>query len=94
MPIYLTAVIKSKPENVDQVRSRLLDLAVHSKQEKACIQYDLHQDSNVFIFHEIWESQEGLDLHNQQPYLKQFVLDIPALIEEPVALYQTDFLNT
>jgi quinol monooxygenase YgiN len=96
MKINLTVVFKSKPEHIEAVRSMLLNLVEKSREEKACLQYDLHQssgDPGIFIFHEIWESKEGLDLHNEQPYIKQFVADIPALIEEPAALYRTTLLQ-
>jgi len=92
MQINLTVVFKSKPEHIETVSAMLLNLVEKSRAEKACIQYDLHQGTRnpeVFIFHEIWESQQGLDLHDQQPYIKQLVAEIPALLQEPAAIYHT-----
>lgn len=96
MQINLTVVFKSKPEHIEEVRAMLLNLVEKSREEKACLQYDLHhgtKNPEIFIFHEIWESQEGLDLHDQQPYIKKLVAEIPALIQEPAAIYHTELLN-
>ena len=92
MKIYLTAFIKAKPESVDELSVALQQLVTHSRQEPACIQYDLHQGTDeptVFIFHEIWESQEGLDIHNGQPYLQAFPSQ---LVDGGVVIYKTKML--
>jgi quinol monooxygenase YgiN len=89
MKVYLTAFVKAKIESVNELSLALQKLVEHSRQEPACIQYDLHQgtdDPTVFIFHEIWESHEGLDIHNQQPYLKNFPSQ---LVDGGVAVYKT-----
>lgn len=75
MPIYLTAVIKSKTAHRDEVRGTLLNMVTESRKESACLQYDLYQDDsdpNIFVFQEIWASREGLDAHNEQPYIRAF----------------------
>lgn len=95
MHIHLTAIIKSKTENIQQVKSLLQSLVPKSKQEPACLQYDLHQaleEPAVFIFNELWESKEGLDKHNEEPYLRQFVKDIQPLITEQIVIYKTQLL--
>ena len=73
MKVYVTAIITSKPEYMSEVKNALVELMEETHKEKACIQYDLHQDmedENRFIFYEIWEDQEGLDMHNGQPHIK------------------------
>jgi quinol monooxygenase YgiN len=96
MPINLTVIIKSKPESVEILKSILLDIVQNSTKEAACIQYDLHQsydEPNIFIFHEIWENQNGLDNHNQQPYIQSFFENSkPLLLETPI-LYKTEKLG-
>ncbi|MGG7664592.1 putative quinol monooxygenase [Dyadobacter sp. BHUBP1] len=75
MAIYLTAVIESQTAHRDEVRAALLNMVTESRKEPACLQYDLYQDENnpnVFVFQEIWESREGLDAHNAQPYIQAF----------------------
>lgn len=95
MPIYLTAILKSKPEHIATLKAMLQDMVVNAKQEKACIQYDLHEATNaegVFIFQEIWESKEGLAAHNEQPYIKNFGAKAPGLLQEPAGIYLTELV--
>ena len=75
MKVYVIAIITSKPEYTGEVKNALVELMRETHKEEACIQYDLHQDmedENRFIFYEIWEDQEGLDRHNEQPHIKKF----------------------
>lgn len=93
MNINLTAIIKSKEGNASEMKELLLQLLTESRKEDTCIQYDLHQDQenrNIFIFHEIWESQEGLDLHNAQPHIARFVADSAHIIDGPATLHKTE----
>lgn len=95
MAIYLTAVIESKTAHRDEVRATLLNMVTESRKEPACLQYDLYQDDhnpNVFVFHEIWESREGLDAHNAQPYIQAFVASLEKLETNPL-IYLTKPLD-
>ncbi|WP_339756724.1 putative quinol monooxygenase [Algoriphagus aquimarinus] len=86
MKIYLTAIAKAKPEFTSEIKTALERMVVETTKEKACIQYDLHQgidDANTFVFYEIWEDQAGLDLHNNQPYIQEFVAMAAAKLQEP-----------
>ena len=90
--IHLTAIVKSKPKHTDTVKSLLMNMAVHSKKETACLQYDLHQHStepNIFVFHEIWSDKKGLEAHNSQPYIQEFVKASETLLEGEVIIYKT-----
>jgi quinol monooxygenase YgiN len=92
MPINLTVIIKSKPENSETMKLLLQDLVLNSRKEAACIQYDLHQNlekPNIFIFHEVWQDKEGLDNHNQQAYIKTFLENSKLLFQEPTLVYST-----
>ena len=92
MSFYLTAFVKSKPGKSELLRAQLENLVRHSKQETACLQYDLHQsveDPDVFIFYEEWENQDGLDLHNQSAYITDFVALAPELIVGQIDIYKT-----
>jgi quinol monooxygenase YgiN len=90
MKIYLTAIIKVKPEFKEEVLSILQNMVKHTRTEAACESYHLHQgieDENLFTFYEIWKSKEGLDQHNQQSYILEFgkIID-EKLIEKPTIL--------
>ncbi|WP_312419229.1 putative quinol monooxygenase [Epilithonimonas sp.] len=90
MSIYLTAILKSKKESIQDLKSILDNMVLNTRKEEACEKYELQQsldDETVFIFHEIWKSKEGLDAHNQQPYIQEFVEKVPDLLENPAEIY-------
>ncbi|WP_316802246.1 putative quinol monooxygenase [Pedobacter nototheniae] len=93
MSIYLTVTIKGKVEKVEELKAILLDMVVNSRREEACLQYDLHQqvEENIFIFHEEWASQAGLDAHNNQTYIKAFGEKSKDLANE-IVIYSTEKL--
>lgn len=87
MSIYLTVVVKAKPEHQKEIRNLLYSLPKLSQKEDACIEYDVHQsidDENIFILNEKWESTDGLDLHNEQSYSKKFFASFDKLQEQPI----------
>jgi len=93
MKINITAIIKSKPETIEITKALLTEMAVNSKQETACIQYDLHQskeEPEYFFFHEIWDNEEDLELHNAKPYIQKFVEKAPEILAETPKIYKTN----
>lgn len=92
MSIYLTAIIKSKPGQAEILKTHLLELVCHSTKEAACLQYDLHQvdsDPDIFIFHEEWSDAAGLDLHNTQPHILNFINNTNDLREGNIIIHKT-----
>lgn len=92
MKINLTALIKSKAEYTDEIREVLKEMVGQSKQEAACLQYDLHQsidEPHTFIFHEVWQDENGFALHNEQPYIKSFGEIIDEKLQEAPVIYKT-----
>lgn len=96
MKINLTVIIKSKTEFRSELKTILENLVENSRKEKACLQYDLHQnidDPNVFIFHEVWANKEGLDFHNKKSYLQEFIRTSEVFLVEKPTLYFTSKLE-
>lgn len=96
MEINLTVIIKSKSKHREELKSVLMSLLLNSKKEADCIQYDLHQnidDSNVFIFHEVWKNKEGLELHQKQSYSLKFKEASELFLEEKMKVYMTSRLG-
>jgi quinol monooxygenase YgiN len=87
--IAITAILKSKPENTEQVLSMLTHLITETRKETACKRYDLHYHETDFVFWEEWENQEGLDLHNKAPHLLNFIDEIGDLVEGGIQIYKT-----
>lgn len=93
MEINIITIVKSNPGSIEETKKLLTDMAIHSKKEVACVQYDLHQDREnpaCFFFHEIWESGEGLALHNTQSYIQKFKSRASEILAGPVAIYKTE----
>ena len=93
MKINITAIVKSKPETLQETKKLLAGMAVDSAKEEACIQYDLHQDNKnptLFLFHEIWENEAGLALHETQSYFQNFKARASELLAEPIIVYKTN----
>ena len=87
--ISITAIIKSKQENLEEVKKLVHNLVTQTKKEEACIRYDLHTTENVFIIWEEWKDQAGLDIHNNQPYLLDFIKQSESLVATPILVYKT-----
>ncbi|MFC0321818.1 MULTISPECIES: putative quinol monooxygenase [Olivibacter] len=95
MKIHLIAIIRSKPAHIDEVKKQLQTMVVRTREEKACLQYDLHQDledPSQFIFYEIWQDESGLDLHNEQPYIQDFQLLAEKALQETPLIYKTKLI--
>ena len=96
MSIYLTAVIKGKPGQAEVLKTHLLELVSHSTQEAACLQYDLHQvesDPDMFIFHEEWSDAAGLELHNTQSHIQNFINNTGDLREGDIIIHKTQIVS-
>ncbi|HKO78523.1 MAG TPA: putative quinol monooxygenase [Flavobacterium sp.] len=92
MEINLTVIIKSKSDHREELKAILIDLTKNSKKEAACLQYDLHQnmqDPNVFILHEVWKNNEGLDLHKEQSHFLKFNEASELFLEEKITVFET-----
>jgi quinol monooxygenase YgiN len=95
MKIYLTAVIKTKEEHRTEVLEVLQNMVKETKKEEANELYTLHQgieDKNQFIFYEIWKSEEGLQQHNEQPYIKAFGALVDEKLQEKPQIYLTTII--
>lgn len=74
--IHLVAEVKAYPDSKDQVVNLLAGLLEPTRQEEGCCQYELYLDEKVdglFMFQEIWASQEALDNHLQSPHMATFL---------------------
>jgi len=95
MKIYLTAIIKAKEEYRNEVLEVLQNMVTETQKEKSNELYTLHQgieDKNHFVFYEIWNSKEGLDDHNQQPYIKAFGDLVEEKLQEKPQIYLTEII--
>ena len=87
--ISITAIIKSKEETTEVVKEMIHSLVTNTRKEAACIRYDLHYSENVFIIWEEWTDQPGLDIHNNEQYLIDFIAESEDLLAAPIQVYKT-----
>lgn len=95
MKIYLTAIIKAKEEHRTEVLEVLQNMVKETVKEEANELYTLHQgieDKNQFVFYEIWKSKDGLEQHNQQPYIQAFGALIDDKLQEKPQIYLTEII--
>ncbi|MEN4760049.1 putative quinol monooxygenase [Chryseobacterium sp. C39-AII1] len=95
MKIYLTAIIKAKEEHRNEVLEVLQNMVKETVKEEANELYTLHQgieDKNQFIFYEIWKNKEGLEQHNQQPYIQAFGALVDEKVQEKPQIYLTEII--
>lgn len=95
MKIHLTAIIKAKEEYQTEVLEVLQNMVIETRKEEACELYNLHQgteNKNEFVFYEIWKSQEGLNQHNQQPYIQAFGALVDEKLQEKPQIYLTHII--
>lgn len=71
--LVVLATLKAKAGKGRELRKALLELERHSRTEEGCIKYDLHQsteDSDTFLFYEIWTGEEALALHANSDFME------------------------
>lgn len=83
--LTIVAKILAKEKYRDLVKGELIKLINITKQEKGCINYDLHQDNeneNLFLFYENWESRALWQEHMRNSHLQAYKTATDGAIEE------------
>ena len=81
--LTILAVIPAADGRSDELGEGLLALVPQSRGEGGNISYDVHRsddDPKTWMMYENWTSQEALDAHFEQPYMKDFVSRLPKLM--------------
>lgn len=84
--VYVTAVVTGKEGSGDQLKKELSAVVSPVRQESGCLRYDLHQSAEgepLFLFYEIWQSDEALAAHGQTPHMVQMREMIKDLLAAP-----------
>jgi quinol monooxygenase YgiN len=87
--ITVLAEFIAREDKVDESKKLLQGLCAPTRNEKGCINYDLHQDSTDprhFFLYENWESQADLELHLKSPHLTHFFEVEKSLFSAPIKL--------
>ena len=76
MKKVINARIIVKPEAIEQFLALSKTMVEKSNSEQGCLIYKLYQDvgnPQSFIFYEVYENQDALDIHNSSIYFKTFI---------------------
>lgn len=87
--IFMCARFQAKPEKLEELRARLLQMVKFTRQEEGCLFYDLHvdrSDPTIFYFLEGWKDSSALAFHDQTPYVKAIIQDAPELTTDGIAV--------
>lgn len=80
--IFMCARFQGKRENLEELRSRLLQMVEFTSHEEGCLFYNLHvdrDDPTIFYFLEGWKNSEALAFHDQTHYVQAIIQDAPEL---------------
>jgi len=81
----INARIIIKPEAIDQFLALAKTMVEKSNSEQGCLIYKLFQEVGIpqsFIFYEVYENQDAVNIHNSTPYFKYFIEHISGLVSE------------
>jgi quinol monooxygenase YgiN len=84
--LTVLAYVTAKAGHEDEVRSALLDLVAHTRNEEGCINYDLHESQGTpgeFAIYENWKDASCLDAHAKSAHLQDFRRKMAHLLEHP-----------
>jgi quinol monooxygenase YgiN len=87
--LSVIAYITAKAGHQDQVREALLDLVSQTRNEKGCVNYDLHQsqeNASEFAIYENWNKSTDLDAHAKSAHLQAFTRIAGHLLERPAEI--------
>lgn len=83
--LTIVANIKANSDKIELVKSELLKLIEITRQEKGCINYDLHQDNDNpahFMFYENWEARDLWQAHMGNQHLQDYMAETEGAVAE------------
>lgn len=88
LPQYLTVVaeISAKPGREEELKQLLLSVIQPTRAEEACIQYDLHVNTDNpanFVFYENWKDAAALQKHLASDHMREFFAKTSELFAVP-----------
>ncbi len=85
--IMVTAKIRAKPGEKDNIIAKSKDLLDSSRLESGCVNYNLYastEDNNLLLMLEQWANLEVLQSHMQTEHFKAFGKAIEDILAEPM----------
>ncbi len=71
--IFVFATISPKSEYVRAAKNELIKMLPVTRDEKGCIQFEIHESENGNLIHlyEEWTSKNALENHHHEPHTKR-----------------------
>jgi quinol monooxygenase YgiN len=94
--LSVIAYVTAKAGHQDQVRDALLDLVAETRNEKGCVNYDLHQsreNTTELAIYENWEKATDLDRHAKSAHLQTFIRVAGQLLERPADITKWSMIS-
>jgi quinol monooxygenase YgiN len=82
--LTVIARLHAKPGQGARLRQELQRLVAPTRAEPGCILYELHESQTapgLFLFYEVWKSQEDLEAHFETPHIKAIQKVLPDILE-------------
>jgi len=92
--INLYGFLRPKTGCENELRTSLLALVQPTRKEEGSLVYNIHEEKDgSFFIYEIWRSQEDLNKHWQQSYLKDFMSKIENLLDGKIEAYSGKLIS-
>lgn len=88
--LSVIAKFTAQPGREKEVLAGLTEMIAPTRQEKGCINYNLHVSLSVpgvFYFYENWTGKDVLDKHLASPHIKNALKKVVGFLKEPVELH-------
>jgi quinol monooxygenase YgiN len=85
MKKVINARIKVKPEAIEQFLALGKTMVENSNSEPGCLIYTLYQEVGYpqsFIFYEVYENQDAVNIHNASEHFKTFIEQVSGLASD------------
>ena len=84
--LTVIAYVTAKAGQEDEVRNALLELVARTRNERGCVNYDLHQSDATpleFAIYENWKRASDLDAHAKSGHVRAFRRNMADRLERP-----------
>ncbi|MFV0484591.1 MAG: putative quinol monooxygenase [Bacteroidales bacterium] len=93
--LFLTAKIRAKNGCLEAMLIEAKKLIEPTRKEEGCLVYELlssSEDGDVYMFYEVWASEEDLQRHTKSPHFMHFLAVKDDCIED-LQLERWSFVN-
>jgi quinol monooxygenase YgiN len=89
--LRLIPVFEARPGFEDELARLLSDLQTASRLDDGCLEYSVFNHAEApgtFVLYEKWASSTALDLHNEQPHVKDFLVSAAPVMARDLRVFR------